>query len=333
MTIPRVSYVVTVYNKAPYLPYVVSGLASQVGDYACEFIFVDDGSTDDSRAVLKRLTAGWRGLRILEQANHGPAIALNAGLAMAQGDFIKTLDGDDMLTPGATAALLAAIEKSRAGLAFGPAGSYAPAEGLDAAVRRARDCRCDGTIELMPKALRATLRRAQTTTSSWLARAQVVRDAGGCDAGVFVQDYSIELRLAEATSFVRVPEIVYLQPCFEPGRQSEQQAQELHDINLAVARFVEQHDALPLSLRRYALRRTAGRAWHYARRRARQGYASQDFWRYAKAQLGIGRADGTAIRATCAIFRATRPIKLMHASGEQGRPPLRPPVERPTLTA
>lgn len=308
---PRVSYVVTIYNKAPYLPFVVDGLALQLGGFEREFIFVNDGSSDDSLAVLQRLTAGWSDRSVIDQPNSGPAMALNAGLRAARGDVIKTLDGDDMLTPRATAALLDAIDTTDAGLAFGPADSYVPADGLDAARRRARDLDQTGKAELVPNALRATLRRAQTTTSSWLARADLVHRVGGCDPGVFVQDYSIELRLAHAAAFARVPLVVYLQPRSAPGRQSEQGAQELHDINLAVARFVERQVDLPPAMRRYALRRTAGRAWHYARRQAGKSYMSRQFWCHLRAQLGLGSADAAAIHATCDIFRATSPIKLV----------------------
>ena len=47
-----VSFVVPVYNKARVLPPVLDAMAAQQGDFPREFIFVDDGSTDDSR---------WRG--------------------------------------------------------------------------------------------------------------------------------------------------------------------------------------------------------------------------------------------------------------------------------
>lgn len=310
---PRVSYVVTVYNKAPYLPYVVEGLTSQLGEFEREFIFVNDGSSDGSLVVLRRLTAGLSDCRIIEQPNRGPAIALNAGLEAARGDLIKTLDGDDMLTPRATVALLDALHTTEAGLAFGPADSYDPAGGLDAARRRARELDHAGKAELVPDPLRAALRRAQTTTSSWLARAELVRSVGGCDPGVFVQDYSIELRLARAAAFARVPPVVYLQPSAAPGRQSEQGAQELHDLNLAIARFIEREARLPLTTRRYALRRAAGRAWHYARRDTGKSLLSREFWHHLRASLGVGPADAAAIRATCEIFRATSRIKMMEA--------------------
>lgn len=308
---PRVSYAVTVYNKAPYLPFVVDGLASQLGAFEREFIFVNDGSTDDSLAVLQRLTAGWSDCRIIDQPNRGPANALNAGLEAARGDFVKALDGDDMLTPRATAALLDALLTTGAGVAYGPGGSYAPAEGMDAARRRARALDGSAGVKLVSNPLPATLRRAQTNPSAWLARAELVHRIGGCDPGVFIQDYSIELRLAYAGAFASIAPTVYLQPIRAPGRLSEQDAQLLHDINLAVARFVERESALSPTMRRYALRRAAGRAWHFARRHAGRRHLSREFWRYLRARIGFGAADADAIRATCDIFRRTGAIKLM----------------------
>ena len=50
-----VSYIVTVYNKASFLPATIAALAAQQGDFEREFIFVDDGSTDGSIDQLRQL--------------------------------------------------------------------------------------------------------------------------------------------------------------------------------------------------------------------------------------------------------------------------------------
>ena len=115
-----VSFVVTIYNKAPVLPFLTAGLGAQEGGFEREFIFVDDGSTDGSAAVLRELTAGWDNLTILSQPNAGPAAALNAGFARAQGEYIKPMDGDDLLLPWATRRLMEAIETTGCGVAFAP---------------------------------------------------------------------------------------------------------------------------------------------------------------------------------------------------------------------
>ena len=49
-------------------------------------------------------------MTILAQANAGPAAALNVGLRLARGDYIKPMDGDDVLLPWATRRLIEAIE-------------------------------------------------------------------------------------------------------------------------------------------------------------------------------------------------------------------------------
>jgi len=96
---------------------------------------------------------------------------------------------------------------------------------------------------------------------------------------------------------------------------SENGAQTLHDLNLALARFVEAGGDLPWHARRLALRRASGRAWHFARREAGKGYFSADFRRHLSALLGLSRGPA-AIEATCAVFRETGPIRLMPASLE-----------------
>ncbi len=307
---PRVSYVVTVYNKAPYLPFLVDGLKRQEGGFAREFVFVDDGSSDGSADALGRLTAGWSDVRIIVQANRGPSQAMNAGLAAAGGDFVKALDGDDMLTPGATAALLDAVTAAGSGLAFGRSGSYRLSDGLARAREAAAQADRGGAAEALRDTLRQCLRRAQTTPSAWLAEAELVRRSGGSDPGVLVQDYSLELRLARLARFARSPAVVFLAPEEAPGRMSEALAQELHDLNLALANFVAAGPELPPALRRYALRRAAGRAWHYARRQGGRGWLSREFAAFLAAHLPLASADGARIRATCRIFRELGTVRL-----------------------
>ena len=311
---PSVSYIVTVYNKVPVLPFLVAGLGAQEGDFDREFIFVDDGSTDDSRAVLRALTAGWSDVTIVGQANAGPAPALNAGFRRARGDYVKPMDGDDLLLPWATARLIAAIETTGCNVAFGPQVlTYDTAE-QPAAILAAQRHE-PGPIERRDDALRCSLARAQTNPSAWLARAEAVRRSGGCDEGVFIQDYSIELRLAAQGAFARLHEPVFLAPAAIPGRLSDNQAQILHDMNLAVANFIAERPELPRDLARLGFARAAARAWAWARRRGGKTLLSRDFRLACGARLGFLAPTPENLRATCAAFAATNSIRL--ASGDR----------------
>lgn len=103
---PRVSLIIATFNHAHLLSQAVeSGLAQTLAEV--EIIVVDDGSTDDTPAVLARY-----GDRICckRQENRGLAAARNAGLAMAHGSFIAFLDADDVLASTKLAEQTALLE-------------------------------------------------------------------------------------------------------------------------------------------------------------------------------------------------------------------------------
>lgn len=66
----------------------------------CEVIVVDDGSTDDTLAVLARLVDHCPdSLRVIALPHGGPSVARNAGLDAAVGEFVMFLDADDLIEP------------------------------------------------------------------------------------------------------------------------------------------------------------------------------------------------------------------------------------------
>lgn len=305
-----VSYIITVYNKVPVLPFLIAGLGAQEGGFEREFIFVDDGSTDDSAGVLRELSAGWPNVTIISQANAGPAPAFNAGIKLARGDFIKPVDGDDVLLPWTTARLLEAIETTGCDVACGlQTGMYDPAASVADVMSSLR--RDPGKIERWDDALWRCLRRAQTNPSAWLARTERVRASGGCDERVFIQDYSIELRLALLGPFARLHEPVFLAPVEARARLSDNQAQILHDANLALAHLLADRPDLPRQIARYGFVRAAARSWAWARRRGGKSVLSREFCMACGARLRILTPSVANVRATCTAFTETNSIRRM----------------------
>ncbi|MFQ5617446.1 MAG: glycosyltransferase family 2 protein [Rhodospirillales bacterium] len=315
-----VSYVVTVYNKAPYLPYVIAGLAAQSGDFQREYIFVNDGSTDDSGAVLRRLTAGWSDVTIIDQENRGPAHASIAAVAGVRHAFIKPVGGDDVLTPTATRALLAGIRETGCGLAFGRSGRYRAGAGGDGHAPLAPSSTETGAVSKITDSFRYSVRRPPFSLVTALARTDLVRAAGGLDPRLYILDYAIALSLARRTCFARVDKVIFLEPECAPGRMSENQAQEQHDTNLALALQIADHPEIAPADRRLALQRATSRAWLWARRHGGKTVFSVESARYLRAKLGLGPADAAAMGATCAPFRATHDIRLMTPLPEHLRP-------------
>ena len=108
------SVVIPLYNEEPSLEKLHQELVevSSAQGYSMEIIFVDDGSTDGSWQVIRRLAeqdSRVRGIRF--RRNFGKAAALDAGFAAAQGEHIITLDADLQDDPHEIPKLLAKLEE------------------------------------------------------------------------------------------------------------------------------------------------------------------------------------------------------------------------------
>ncbi|OUP10068.1 glycosyltransferase family A protein [Collinsella sp. An2] len=93
---PKISVISPVYNAAPYVEVCVQSCLNQTLE-DIELVFVDDGSTDDSLAVLQGIAARDVRLHILSQENAGASAARNNGLRHATGDFVFFIDADDYI--------------------------------------------------------------------------------------------------------------------------------------------------------------------------------------------------------------------------------------------
>jgi glycosyltransferase involved in cell wall biosynthesis len=97
MAFPVVSVIITSFNYAEYIARTIDSVLSQTYP-AIELIVVDDGSTDDSLAIIASF--GNR-LRYIARANGGEAAACNTGFAASRGTIVMFLDSDDVLYPDA----------------------------------------------------------------------------------------------------------------------------------------------------------------------------------------------------------------------------------------
>lgn len=104
---PLVSVVTANHNGARHLPEAISSVLGQTLR-ELELIIVDDGSSDESVAVIERKAAGDRRLRLFKQpANGGPAAARNRALCEARGRWIAVFDSDDLMAPDRLESLVA----------------------------------------------------------------------------------------------------------------------------------------------------------------------------------------------------------------------------------
>ncbi len=182
---PAVSVVIPTYNRADLLDATLDSVATQTfKDYV--IILVDDGSKDDTR---ERVAARKEPIRYLWQANQGVSEARNHALRVTRSEFVAFLDSDDMWEP-----------------TF-----------LERTVRRLRECPHEALVftDFVSTDERGRLLRGHRKiphagdvtgplfastfihTSAVVARAAIIRDAGGFDGRLtHNEDYDLWLRLS-----------------------------------------------------------------------------------------------------------------------------------------
>lgn len=101
---PVVSVVIPVYNGARMIEACLDSVTAQDADM--EIIVVDDGSTDNTWAILQRRSEADGRIHPIHQANAGVSSARNRALKECRGEFIRFVDADDVLPAGSMRALL-----------------------------------------------------------------------------------------------------------------------------------------------------------------------------------------------------------------------------------
>ncbi len=110
MSNPDVSVVIPTYNCAKYIAESIESVLAQTLPPA-EILIVDDGSTDDTRAVVSTFTDSR--IRYLERPHRGIAATRNAGIDVACGGYLAFLDADDRWRPAMLERQVALLEGDR----------------------------------------------------------------------------------------------------------------------------------------------------------------------------------------------------------------------------
>lgn len=119
MTNPLVSIIVPVYNAQKGLSRCLESICSQTYQ-ELEIIVLNDGSTDDSLAICEQFRAKDPRIVVVDKENEGVSRTRNAGLTLAQGDYIQFADSDDALDPDYTQNLVQAALEHNADLVIAP---------------------------------------------------------------------------------------------------------------------------------------------------------------------------------------------------------------------
>lgn len=119
---PDVSVVIPLFDARAFIGATLASVRAQTLS-AREIIVVDDGSTDGSAALVETIGESMGGghVRLMRQANAGPGMARNTGVAAARGEWVALIDADDLWRPDHLANLAAVIAAHPAVEAVGTA--------------------------------------------------------------------------------------------------------------------------------------------------------------------------------------------------------------------
>ncbi len=279
---PIVSAIITVFNKAGYLPATIASLRRQMTDErAVEYIIVDDASSDNSVSILRDTLRDAPHVRIItHERNAGPSIRLNQGGQAASAPYLYFLDGDDLACPGAMHGMLTLLQREQADLVYGKAKrGQGGGQAIDEASLEASYRVTDRPLAYIMKGgfVRMTL----------MCKRDLFMRAGGADETIFVQDESLPLRLAaHAKRLVDWQAQVICMPggAGQAGHVSSDKTQLHHDAFFAhahaLAAFGERHPDVASKL--YA--RAVSAYWKYGKRQDRAALLHPGFWRYLQAK-------------------------------------------------
>ncbi len=102
-----ISVVVPVYNGAPYVADAIESILAQAYP-SLEIIVVDDGSTDETAAIVQRFGPP---VHYYHQQNQGSSVARNYGVTQAGGDWLAFLDADDLWSQHKLAIQMAVLQE------------------------------------------------------------------------------------------------------------------------------------------------------------------------------------------------------------------------------
>ncbi len=257
----KISYICPIYNKKKYLPSVLKAIFSQIGEFKKEFIFIDDGSFDGSLDYLKKYTKQKKNIIIFTQSNKGPASATQKGLDNSSGDYIKLVGGDDVMAPNCSKILLETLKKTRSVAVFSKYKEFEKLSEIKFVNKNPK------IVRTLKSPLFETLKSNYSGTTPNLYCNKAVRKSGGCYRKLFVEDFSLVLRIAKMGTFTFIDNVTSYGPKIDENRiMIGKRNQLLHDYNATIYYYLKENKELPFIIKKMACIKCLGRSEKWVRR-------------------------------------------------------------------
>jgi glycosyltransferase involved in cell wall biosynthesis len=216
---PKVTVLMSVYNGEKYLQEAVESILKQTfRDF--EFIIINDGSTDNSSAILTHYEQIDGRIRVCNQENRGLIASLNRGCQLAKGKYIARMDADDLSLPERLARQVDYLETHPDVGVLGTWVEWIDENGIS--ISKVRE-------PTMPNTISWTLpTRNCLSHASVTMRRDVIEQVGFYNPeALHAEDYDLWTRASSITKLANIPEILLRHRIWEGAISSRQlQAQE-----------------------------------------------------------------------------------------------------------
>lgn len=114
----RISVIIPVYNSGNKIRRCIDSIVPQL-DAEDEVLLLNDGSTDETHTILRRLEGEYGQIRVIDKKNEGVARTRNLGIREAQGEYICFIDNDDYIDTDYIATFYNAITEENYDIVIG----------------------------------------------------------------------------------------------------------------------------------------------------------------------------------------------------------------------
>ena len=197
----RISVVMPIHNAAPYADAAIKSILLQTyADF--ELLLLDDGSTDESTAILERFVAQDSRCKLYVMPHRGILATRNTGVDLAAGEFIACMDADDISRPERFATQIAYLDTHPECVAVGATVVFIDAMGAPMGNFFGPASHTDIDASHM-------MGKARICNPSVMMRTAAVRRVGSYRTGYEnAEDFDLFLRLAEIGDLVVLPDVL-----------------------------------------------------------------------------------------------------------------------------
>ena len=292
----KVSFICPVYNKRHYLPNVLKSIKEQTGNYRKEYLFIDDGSTDNSLNYIREHTKEWKNCKIFSQSNKGPASATQKGIEHSTGDYVKLVGGDDIMSPNCTEILLESIIKTSSIAAFSKYSLYKKFSEIKFKNEKIKN------LSIIKDPLTKTIQSNYSGTTPNLYSKDAIEKSGGCYKNLFIEDFSLVLRISKFGTFCFIDNLTSYGPKEDKNRiMLGSKNQLLHDFNAAIYYFLIENKNLNKKIKKIACIKCLGRAEKWYRRELSGTVFSKINFKRLRYYLFSGNEE-QLIKSSCQVF-------------------------------